>query len=120
MSLIGYICATCQVYHRLRRGVDPCPVQDTSERVNLAKREFFEVEAEHLPGKPRFRTYGQRDRYFKRHGLVGLGKSDLAGVKRAAERSGGRLPARHDVKAWWQRTARQYRGLVNQPAFRRS
>ena len=120
MRCVGYICPACRTYHRMRGTVDPCPRRVSVDPSNLCKREFFEVEAEHLPGRPRFRTYGQRDRYFKRHGLVGLGKSDLPHVKRMAERSGGRLPARHDLKTWWAREATKYRGLVNQPALRRS
>ena len=114
MSLVGYICEACRVYHRAE---ESCARASTAEKTNLCKREFFEVEAEHVPGKPRFRTYGQRDRYFKRHGLVGLGKSDLSWVKRRAEASGGRLPPKHDLKAWWRRNATKYRGLVNRPAF---
>lgn len=117
MSLAGYICATCHAYHQIINGNDPCPHQETVEAINLCHSEFFEQEAVHIPGRPVFRTRGQRDRYMKQHGLVQFGKSDVQSMKRNLERSGGRLPAKHDMKAWWRKEARKYGDLVNRPAF---
>ena len=118
MSLMGYICESCHAYHPIVDGVDPCRKQETLEFINgCFKDQPHEIVAEHLPGKPVFRTRGQRDRYFKRHNLVAYGKSDLSSLKTQVARSGGRGKPVHDLKAWWRQEAAKYRGLVDRPAF---
>ena len=110
----------CQTHPSMRHpSTQPgCFLCDDGTALNVClKDQPHEIVGEHLPGQPTFRTRGQRDRYFKRHGLVAYGKSDLSSLKTGLARAGGRGKPVHNLKQWWQKEASKYRGLVNQPAF---